>query len=273
MIQKPNFRFKFPLLRVGFFFAALLTFTIKDADAQGDTRPATIAGGSDSVAAQLHYPPKAKETRRQAAIPFYCEVDANGKADHLQLYGPTDAAEFRLALQRALRAGRFQPAMSEGKAVAVIIGGTAFFLFDGNHPTIAIALSTADKDKTAALSNYLQPQMIGTSAEFRRKIWKSQWDADLHIRGHALHPGAMVLAQVDGQGNLVNTKITGESPPDCGWGPLLVKGFKDAKFIPALSNGKPVAGTFDYMANYDSMSNPDYGAPTGSNIKRDDYDR
>ena len=70
-------------------------------------RPAMITSGGDSVAAHLHYPPKAKAANVQAAIPFYCEVGANGKPAQLQLYGPTDKVEFRRALLEALTKGRF----------------------------------------------------------------------------------------------------------------------------------------------------------------------
>jgi len=234
--------------------------------------PAMIASGGDSVAAHLHYPPKAKAAKQQAAIPFYCEVGADGKPAHLQLYGPTDKVELRRALLEALTKGRFQPARSGSKAVPVMLGGTVFFMFHGDEPVVAISLSTADKEKTAALSNYIQPQMLSSSAEFRRKLVRARFDSDIHLR-KGVHPGAVIVAQIDAQGNLLSTKIKAESPPDAGWGPLLVKGFQGAKFIPALSNGKPVAGQFDLIVNYEYVYNPDYGAPTGSHITRDDYER
>jgi hypothetical protein len=69
-----------------------------------------------------------------------------------------------------------------------------------------------------------------------------------------VHPRAAVLAQVDAQGNLVSTKIIAESPPGTGYGPLLMRGFQGAKFIPALNNGKPVAGQFDMIADYSKMN-------------------
>jgi hypothetical protein len=261
------------LARVGLLIVPVsIILTVGHSQAQSSVRPAMITNGGDSVAAQLHYPPKGKAAKLEAAIPFYCEVGANGKPDHLQLYGPNDKTEFRLALMKALRNGRFQPAMSGGKAVPVMLGGTVFFMFHGDEPTIAISLSTADKEKTAALANYIQPQMLGSSAEFRRKLWKARFDPDIHLRP-GVHPGAVAVAQIDAQGNLLSTKIAAESPPDAGWGPLLLKGFKGAKFIPALSNGKAVAGQFDLIVNYEFVYNPDYGAPTGSLIKRDDYDR
>lgn len=237
-----------------------------------NARPAMIGNGPDSVAAKLHYPSKAKAAKTEAAIPFYCEVGANGKPDHLQLYGARDKGEFRQALLVALRGGRFQPAIAGGQDVPVILGGTAIFMFRDNQPTIAISLCTADKGKVASMSNYIQPQMLSTSAQFRRKIWQSRFDSDVHLRP-GVHPGAVATVDVDAQGNLINTKISAESPADSGWGTLLVKGFKGAKFIPALSNGKPVAGEFDLTVNYEDLQNPDNGPVLGTHLNRDDYDR
>jgi Gram-negative bacterial TonB protein C-terminal len=234
--------------------------------------PAMITNGSDSVAAHLHYPKKAKAAKEQAVIPFYCEVKTDGKADHLMLYGPDDKNQFRLALLQALRYGRFQPAMAGGKAVPVILGGTAIFMFHGEEPVVALSLFTTDEAKLASFANYIQPQMLGSSADFRRKLWNSRFDSDVHLHP-GVRPGAIAVAEVDAQGNLSSVKITAESPPNAGWGPLLLKGFKGAKFIPASENGKDVPGRFYFIANYKSIYNPDYGAPTGSRIGRDDWDR
>jgi hypothetical protein len=239
-------------------------------EGRGNVRPAMIGGGPDSVATHLHYPPKAKAAKDEAAIPFYCEVGATGKAAFISLFGPDDKTQFRVALLKALETGRFEPAMSGGKCVPVILGGTAFFMFRGNQPIIAISLSTAEKEKTAALSNYIQPQMLTSNLEFRRKVWYAHNDPDLHFRlgMQPVYPRAAVLAEVDAQGNLISTKVIGESPPGTGYGPWLVKGFQGAKFIPAFSNGKPVAGRFDIVANYDKMQVPDHG-PIDTHINRD----
>jgi len=260
-----------------FSHAALLVLvtSLANGQDQSSVRPAMIASGGGSVAAYLHYPPKAKTAKKQTAIPFYCEVGANGKAAFIQLFDPKGKTEFSQALLKALEDGRFQPAMLGGKAVPVMLGGTAIFMFRGNEPIIAIALSTADKEKTAALGNYIQPQMLASSAEFRRKIWKARFDPDIHFPPGMppMHPGAVVVAQVDAQGNLVSTKIEAESQPGAGWGPLLVKGFQGAKFTPALSNGRPVPGQFDMIVNYETMRDPDYGPATGTHIKRDETNR
>lgn len=235
-----------------------------------NVRPAMLASGGDSVAACLHYPPKAKAKKDEAAIPFYCEVGADGKAAFITLFGPEDKTAFRVALLKALSIGRFQPAMSGGKAVPVLLGGTAFFMFRDNAPIIAISLSTADKEKTAALGNYIQPQMLSTNLQFRRKLWRAQHDPDIHpsMGVSPVHAGAVVVAQIDAQGEVVSTKILAESHPGASYGALLVKGFQGAKFIPAFSDGKPVAGQFDMIANYDKMQDPN-AEPGDTHIKRD----
>jgi hypothetical protein len=260
-----------PALGVGLVIG-LVSVVSNSACGQGsaDVRPAMLASGGDSVAACLHYPPKAKAKKDEAAIPFYCEVGANGRAAFISLFGPEDKTEFRVALLKALSIGRFQPAMSGGKAVPVLLGGTAFFLFRDNEPIIAISLSTADKEKTAALGNYIQPQLLSTNLEFRRKLWHAQHDPDIHpLMGVSpVHAGAVVLAQIDAKGDVVSTKIVAESRPGAGYGTLLVKGFQGAKFIPAFSDGKPVAGQFDMIANYDKMQDPN-SEPGDTHIKRD----
>ena len=68
---------------------------------------------------------------------------ADGKPAFISLFGTEDKTEFRVALLKALSKGRFQPAMSAGKAVPVLLGGTVFFMFRGNEPILAISLSTA----------------------------------------------------------------------------------------------------------------------------------
>ena len=125
--------------------------------------------------------------------------------------------------------------------------------------------------KLATFGNYIQPQMLTSSADFRRKIRKSSFDNDLHW-GAGVHPSAIAVADADAQGNMTNVKITKESPAK-GWcGPVLAKAFKGEKFIPASENGKSVPGQFDLIVNYEKMFNPDFGAVTGSHISRDDWD-
>jgi hypothetical protein len=147
-----------------------------------------------------------------------------------------------------------------------MIGGTVIFLFQGNAPAVVVSLSTADKEKTAAMGNYIQPQMIGSDAEFRRKVYKSRFD--IHFEPGE-HPSAEILAHVDAQGNMTGTTLLAEAPPKGGCGTLLTKSFTGAKFIPAVKNGSPVAGDFNLPVDFKYMRNPDSGPDVGTTLKDD----
>jgi len=233
------------------------------------TQPAMVGSGGDSLAAHLHYPKQAKGAHTQAAVPFYCEIKADGKPDHISTIDYKGKREFTDMVDHALRKCHFQPAMVDGKPVPVMIGGTVIFMFQGNVPAIVVSLSSADKEKTAQMGNYIQPQMIGSDAEFRRKILKNRFDIFFEA---GERPSAEVVAHVDAQGNMTGTTLVAEAPPKGGWGSLLVKSMQGAKFIPALNKGAPVAGDYNLPFDFRRAHNPDADPFTGSHIK-DDRDR
>jgi Gram-negative bacterial TonB protein C-terminal len=248
--------------------AFLITFTTIAAfpGYAANTRPAMVASGGDSFASQLHYPQKAKAERKQAAIPFYCEIGADGKPTHIHTLQYKGKQEFTDMVDHALRKGRFQPALVDGKPTPVMIGGTVIFMFAGNAPAVVVSLSNADKEKTAHMGNYIQPQMIGSDAEFRRKIFKNRFDI---IFQPGEHPSAEAMCHVDAQGNLTGTTLVAEAPPKGGYGTVLLKAFQGAKFIPALNNGTPVAGEFDLPIDFKYMRDPDSGPEVGTQLKDD----
>lgn len=232
------------------------------------SHPAMIGQGPDSVAMQLHYPPKERAARTQGVVKFYCEVSPQGKAGHISTLCGKGGARFGTAVEYALRHGRFTPAAVEGKPTGVMLGGTVLFMLANGQPTIAVTLATAESDKIAALSNYVQPQMIDSDALFRRKIFALR---DKYTLRYTAHPGAVVVVHVDAQGNAVSKKIETESPADGGHGRLVLDVVDQEKFIPAQSNGQPVAGDFQLAVDFEHMRNPDSGPRVGTLLKDDGY--
>lgn len=55
-------------------FMSLVFAFFNSAPAFGATHPATVGQSPDSIAMQLHYPPKEKAAKTQGAVKFYCEV-------------------------------------------------------------------------------------------------------------------------------------------------------------------------------------------------------
>jgi hypothetical protein len=80
-----------------------------------------------------------------------------------------------------------------------------------------------------------------------------------------------VVVHVDAQGNAVSKKIATESPANGGHGRLVLDVVDQEKFIPALSNGRPVAGDFELAVDFEHMQNPDSGPRVGTLLKDDGY--
>lgn len=238
------------------------------ASAQAANKPATIGQGPDSVAMQLHYPAKEKAARKQGAVKFYCEVSPQGEAGHISTLCGKDQGRFAKAVEFALRHGRFTPALVNGQPTSVMLGGTVLFTEASGQPTIAVSLATAETDRIAFMSNYVQPQMIDTDALFRRKLWAMR---DKYTLRHGAHPGAVVIVHVDAQGKAVSKKIVTETPRDGGRGRLLLDLIDQEKFIPALSNGQPVAGDYEMAVDFEHLKDPDSGPRVGTLIKNDGY--
>jgi TonB family protein len=234
----------------------------------GASQPATIGQGPDSVAMQLHYPPKERAAQKQGAVKFYCEVSPQGKAGHISTLHGKGEGRFGTAVEFALRHGRFTPAKVDGKAASVMLGGTVLFMLANGKPTIAVTLATAEADKIAAMSNYIEPQMIDSDALFRRKIFALR---DKYNLRYGAHPGAVVRVRVDAQGTAVSKKIETESPANGGHGRLVLDVVDQETFIPAQSNGQPVAGDFQLAVDFEHMRNPDSGPRVGTLLKDDGY--
>lgn len=248
--------------------AGLFLVSLTSALVASDTHPATIGQGGNSVALQLHYPPKERAQKAEGAVTFYCEVSPAGKAGHISTLCGKGQARFGTTVEDALRRGRFTPAAVDGEPVSVMIGGTVLFMMTDGRPTIAVALATAEKGKIAALSNYVQPQMIESDALLRRKIYTIR---DKYIYRGSAHPGAVVLVHVDSQGKPTGKKIATESPVDGGRGRLLLDVVDAERFIPAESNGQRVAGDFELAMDFEHMRNPDSGPATGTLLRDDGY--
>ena len=217
---------------------------------------------------KLHYPAKEKAARTQGAVKFYCEVGPDGKATHISTLNNKGQGHFATAVEYALYHGRFNPAASDGKPVAVMLGGTVLFFIHNAQPTIGVVLATAEGEKIVRMSNYQQPQMLDSDALFRRKCfavrdkYPARWGAGAR---------ASVRVHVDAHGNPVSKTIASESPANGGHGRLLLDVIGQEHFIPAQNNGQPVEGDFELTVDFENMRNPDGDAPLGSLIKRDNH--
>ena len=166
-------------------------------------------------------------------------------------------------MKNAVQQGRFIPARVNGKPTAVMIGGTVFFLLPKGQPTVLVIMATADKNKAAAGHNYIQPPMITSFDDLERKMypWRSL------VTQYSAYPSAEIMCDVDANGNLIGTKIVGESKANSGLGAVAQKACEGAKSIPALDNGKRVPRQFNLAIDFAMLVNPDDMA-SGSHVKQ-----
>jgi hypothetical protein len=88
-----------------------------------------------------------------------------------------------------------------------------------------------------------------------------------------MHPGQWCWRKSTRKAISLTQRSSPNHRPTPAGGPLLVKGFQGAKFIPALSNSRRGPGQFDLIANYEKMFNPDSGPAISTHINRDDTNR
>jgi len=109
--------------------------------------------------------------------------------------------------------------------------------------------------------------LISSDADFRRKIRDRSFSINF-VKYSPLAANAQAVADVDAQGNLVSKRVVNEYPAKGGYGEAMLKALDGGKFIPAMSNGKPVAGKFGFAIDFTRLYNPD-GQGTGTHVKSD----
>ena len=228
--------------------------------ASADTsQPAMIGQGPGSVAETLHYPPRAKAEKKEAAVQFYCEVGFDGRARHIRVLAEDPRGAFYQAVHKAVSQGRFIPAKMGGKSVSVLIGGTVLFVNSKTGPLIVVSMATAEKQRAASGQNYIQPQLVMSYADLTRKAYMFANSTSFTGGGR---PNAEISFNVNSSGAITSSKIVSETPKGCG--SILIKACEGARFVPALANGKPVAGQFNLPIDFRMMDYQD--EVTGSHL-------
>lgn len=226
----------------------ILSFISLTLAVAGNTQPAMIGQGTGSVAKALHYPSGAKSQKQEAAVQFYCEVGRDGVARHVRILAEDPRGAFRWAVDRAVHQGRFTPAQVDGHAEPVLMGGTVLFVSIKSGPAMIVSLCTAEKQKAASGQNYIQPQMLISYADFTRNCIKF-FNSTSYTGGGTPH--AEILFNVSATGAATGSRIISENPK--GLGEVLIKATQGIRFTPALANGRPVAGEFNFPVDFTMM--------------------
>ena len=149
--------------------------------------------------------------------------------------GTADSKLLEQELHQKLADATFVPAIYKGQPVDAIYYGTVTFAVVDGKPRLRI-FSNQETEELKKESDFVGPQpFFGGESKF----------SGIHYpvdETPVLVSGVVELElKVDATGNLEDIKLRSEKPPFLGFGESAMASFRNAKFIPAFRDGKPVA--------------------------------
>ena len=228
-------------MRVPAFFISLV-FIVDLARAQTNDapmyRPALIGNGPNSLINRIDTQDLLKKGQKDAALMFCCIVGKNGEIGWSGTYRATpDSQLLEQEVQKKLApatGATLLPAIFNHQPADVIYYGTVMFKVVEGKSRLRI-FSNQETEELKNETDFISPQpLFGGESKFSGFHYPAQ-QARLPVTG-----SADVRMKIDAEGNLQQTKLISEEPPFLGFGETALADFKDAKFIPAFRNGKPV---------------------------------
>jgi Gram-negative bacterial TonB protein C-terminal len=202
-------------------------------------RPALIGNGPKSLVNLIDVQKLLQERQADGLVMFtaFPSGDRLFKGSAAVYSGTPGTTLLEKEVRRALDKAVMTPALADHKPVLVVFDGTVMFFRD-TTPHLRV-LANQDPSELAHFNDFIAPQLIFTSNHWDPKT--TELDAARRLGKN----GVVVLSlHVDQHGRLLDSKLVSESPPGFNFGPLMLKSFGTAKFIPAFRNGKPVECTF-----------------------------
>jgi len=202
-------------------------------------RPILLGKGPTSLIDRIDTQDLVKKGQKDAQITFICSVKKNGEVEWSDVYnGAPDSDLLRQELQKRLSPAsdpRFVPAVYNHRPVDAIYYGTVTFAVVDGKPRLRI-FSNQEAEELKNEHNFIGPQpFFGPESKFTGFHYPNESTP-------AVVDGVVQLKlKVDATGNLQDMKALSEEPPFLGFADAARGDFRDAKFIPAFRDGKPVA--------------------------------
>lgn len=198
-------------------------------------QPVLLGTGPDALINRIDSQELMKKGQKDAAIMFACRVNKKGEATWAGTYlGTPESKLIEQELQEKLADARFLPGIYNRLPVDAIYYGTLTFNIVNNKPRLRI-FSNQETEELKKESDFIGPQpFFGNDSKFNGLNYPAE--------NVVLVKGLATLElKIDAAGNLQAIKLHGEDPPFLGFGNAAVMDFRNAKFIPAFRDGKPVA--------------------------------
>jgi TonB family protein len=230
-------------MRIPVFFLIAPFFIVDLASAQMTElpmyRPALIGNGPNALINRIDREDLIKKGQKDAALMFCCHVGKNGEISWSGTYrGTPDSQLLEQEVQKRLApatGATLIPAVYHHQLADVFYFGTVIFKILDGKPRLRI-YSNQETGELKNEADFISPQLLfGGESKFIGFTYPEQ-EARLPVVGTA-----DVHMKIDADGNVQQATLVAEEPPFLGFGEAGVAQFKEAKFMPAFRNGKPVA--------------------------------
>ena len=202
-------------------------------------RPILIGTGPDALINRIDTQDLMKKGQKDAFILFVCSVRKSGELEWCGSYGGTpDSKPLEDELRKRLSAAadqRFIPAVYNRRPVDAIYYGTVVFAMVNGKPRLRI-FSNQERAELKEEHDFIGPQpFFSPESKFSGFHYPNE-------TASVLMDGFVNLQlKIDASGNLQDIKVLSEEPPFLGFADAALADFRNAKFIPAFRDGKPVA--------------------------------
>jgi len=205
-----------------------------------DMRPALIGDGKEALINLIDPQKLMKNGQRDAAVMFRCSVlSDNGRAGLFTFPSVTPGGEnLRDEVRRCLYRAVFIPAVYNHQKVTAGFFGTAMFRVVDGKPRLRI-FANQERSELATESDFIAPQLIVIPGRHYDPVADPR-----SFHSSADLPGSVeLLLSVDASGRLKDLQLIKETPPGSKFSETALKALKQASYLPAFRNGKPVDST------------------------------
>src|SRR5436309_732619 len=203
-------------------------------------RPVLIGQGPNALINRIDERDVVGKGQKDALIMFMCAVRKDGSVQWSATYRGTPDSDFlKQELQKWISPAsnpRFIPAVYNHQLVDAIYYGTVTFRVVNGKPRLRI-FSNQEADELEKEHDFVGPQpFFGNDSGFTGFHYPPAENVRVQVDGMV-----ELGMKIDANGNLQGIKVVSEEPPFLGFGDTALADFKNAKFIPAFRDGRPVA--------------------------------
>jgi TonB family protein len=202
-------------------------------------RPVLIGQASNALINRIDEHDLVRKGQKDALVMFMCAVRKDGGVDWSATYRNTPDSDFlKQELQKRISPAsdpRFIPAIYNHQPVDAIYYGTVAFRVVNGKPRLRI-FSNQEADELEKEHDFIGPQpFFGNGSGFTGFHYPPADAAHVPVDGMV-----ELKMKIDANGNLQELNAVSENPPLLGFADAALSDFRNAKFIPAFRDGKPV---------------------------------